>query len=477
MSLLKTHLERAPEDGRARAALIMLHLRLGERDVADDELASLSAIAADIDAERYVSRLTELITKLDQNRAYGDRIADALRQYRTDWAVDLIDQLDASPLQKEILRAYGDVYEARYGEALRRLGWIRFQSAPLGAGSVALLETLESEFEEQRQRYALYQGWIEGIAERGDHAGSNWRYIGSEDQRVGYVGMQQIKRLKDRGAWADAFKLIIVQYLETVNGLAQVAPLDSGTIDTMFEAALLFLPYDQFQSLADTLLRAKGSITLRLLERDGNGTFFIDVEKRKFVATYDKGSKDLFKAHVRSARSFELRFDEYSGFKQKAGFDDFSHADMKMLHKPAMLDFGKGRVVTNIPMLGPLTRIYGELAARQVIYNFGRYVAHVLEDESDKARLLPLKAGVNWWGVASSSLFLAAGTTGAVQGDTATTALWLDHYQSNVQEGLREGEQQRDLKQAWNQVLANRAVNFLDRLEFHEIEDLLGAIQ
>lgn len=370
-----------------------------------------------------------------------------------------------------MLHAYLDIYEGRFIEARQRVEWMAIRFAEESPDE-EMLSSLQKEIGSAEERFRKYWNWTRAL---NDVGGNGWFGVFGNAKLP--PGMEDLRLLTEpkpeHVRWAEFYQLTLAKFLEAAQGLSQSAPLSPLTMDVKFQAALFFQPYAEFERTADQLLKAKGALSLPVNESVGRGFFVIDEEHELLRTTYPSSLSSKEKGQ-KKAEAFEVGFQKVAKLEQKAKFKDFLYANMRMPSDVVTFELQPGGVVPEVGMLDNLTRVYGELAGRQVIRNLGQYLVHVIGRPKMTAELLEVKvSGPGFFGHLNKGLAAAAAISAGLEGDFAAGALFASQLERAQQEEQVVRDEQVAARQQWDRLLSKKAFSFAQLDAFREIEELL----
>jgi hypothetical protein len=469
---LEQHLRKAPDDDKARSLLIVSRLKEGDEKAAREELERLRSLAAGRPSSgKYLARLDALFARMKELDDQSEALGAALESHDARKAREVVEGLVLPPVQKEVLHAYLDVYEGRFIEARHRVEWmaIRFaQDSP----DPEMLSSLQKEIATAEETFRKYWNWMHALNNVG---GNGWfRIFGNAELPPGMEDLRLLTEPKpEHVRWGEFYQLTLAKFLEAARGLSQTAPLSPLTMDVMFQASLFFQPYAEFERTADHLLKAKGALSLPVNESVGRGFLVIDKEHKLLRTTYHSSLQNKANGH-KKAEPFEVGFQQVTKLKQKAKFKDFLYANMKIASDVVTFELQPGGVVPEVGMLDNLTRLYGELAGRQVIRNLGQYLVHVIGRPKLTAELLEVKvSGPGFFANLNKGLAAAAAISAGLEGDFAAGAMFASQLERAQEEEQAVRDQQVAARQQWDRLLSKKAFSFAQVDAFREIEELL----
>jgi hypothetical protein len=110
---------------------------------------------------------------------------------------------------------------------------------------------------------------------------------------------------------------------------------------------------------------------------------------------------------MESAEPFNISFDQIDDVHQSAKYKTSVLGESNCNSARMFESRSVKATFTATPFLFLFGQLYGELASRQVILNFGKYLVHVIDRPQLKAELIKQEAEGSGWSFAS--VLLAAG--------------------------------------------------------------------
>jgi hypothetical protein len=454
---LKAALKANPTDYKTQALFVMTLLKIKEPAAAQDEFKQLAAHEQDPAAAPLVKQVRSLFDTLAKTQDAKNKMLVALKGYRAADAIAIVDQLPASPVQKEILRINLDLYQGKFDQARERYSKIPFDSYSAKERATTILDNINKTEAEYRKVMSQIDVYLHSSI-----SASVCRFPLSDLAAYG----KQYKELAS---------LTVTDYVAQVNALARLAPLSDDARNLTFHAALLSGNYDQMQAFGDQLLKDRGVIRIPFFSSDRFFQLVID-SRNKHIYTEDDSHPFQPKWPTKSwseLEPFNLSFDQIKTLSQKGGHWHWGISSLSYLivsHSYA-LKFEPRGLAPNYALMNILYCTAGEKAELTVTHNLGQYVLHVADNSRIKAELAEpnnaagapngLLTGLLMAGASMSSNAALAST--AVQGLQAEQAQQMASFQT-----------QQD---AWDSfTLASDSFNFLDVDAFSGLEELLGVL-
>jgi hypothetical protein len=452
---LKATLKDNPTDYRTHALLIMTLLKMKEKDAAQSEFQALSAHGQDPAAAPYVKQVKALLDTLAKTQEAKDKLLAALKEYRTTDAMAVVDELPASPTQREVLKLNLDVYQAKFDQARDRFSKIQFASFAEKERSTKIqdsIATSESQYQKLMSRVDLYlySKWILDVC---------------------FFPLSQYQQMHP-----SAFpSMSLSEYYGLIQNLSRLAPLTDEAANLSFHAELLAGKYDDLETLGDHLLKVRGNIRIPFYASDRFFRLVIDSSKGRIYTETDShpvdpGVRKFTDKTWAPLIPFDLSFNQITGISQRVGT---ANASMPTLaFKSYALKVEPDGVAPNYSLMNILFCSAGEKAVLTVTRNMGQYVLHVIGGTNTiKAELVdPSKAkgpssgwltGLLMMGASMSSN--AALSSMAIQGLQADQAQQMATYQAQ--------------QAAWDSFSSARdSFNFVEADAFSGLEQLLGVL-
>jgi hypothetical protein len=454
---LKTTLKANPTDYKTQALFIMTLLKIKETAVAQDEFKQLAVHEQDPAAAPLVNQVRTLFDTLAKTQDAKNKMLVALKSYRAADANAIVDQLPASPVQKEILRINLDLYQGKFDQARERYSKIPFDSYSAKERATTILENINKTEAEHKK-----------VMSRIDV------YLYSPMAPV-YCGFPLSAAAQQGNQYKELASLSVTDYVAQVIALARLAPLSDDARNLTFHAALLSGNYDQLQTIGDQLLKDTGVIRIPFYSSDRFFQLVID-SRNKRIYTEDDSHPFQPKWPTRSwsdLEPFNLSFDQIKTLSQKGGHWHWgisSESELIASHSYA-LKFEPRGLAPNYALMNILYCTGGEKAELTVTHNLGQYVLHVAENSKIKAELADPK---NAAGAPSGLLtgLLMAGASMSSNSALASTAIQGLQTEQAQQMAAFQSQQA-----AWDSfTLASDSFNFLDVDAFSGLEELLGVL-
>ncbi len=474
---LGTHLRSHPTDHKARAVRAIALLRLERRADAEQELAVLaSAAAGDGTADSYAKKIRALVKRTDESERAKKELGEALQAYDVFAARKALESLTLTAKQQALLDVQLAIYQGQFLEASRRIEPIDSSGYffsfgggdkdffPIKDFPLSFTWPVKWRISSAQARYQKYMNW------------ANWVALPRSGE--GIEGLEELRRIMDP-VWAGGAKLEHVdgprynelrleKYAEALGHLVNVAPLDPVVSDLMFNFATMFRPYDEVQRIGDQILAVRGGLRLLMIAENGIYDLVIDRLGGRIYSDRFSQQKVADGNFMRKLKPFSVDFNDIKKLRQSAGVYDSIYRGLRGVKNVEILDFGKGRKATQPALLDGFSLVYGEIAAKQVIQNIGRYVHHVIGRTQVDAKLMELKVSRGYF-----RYHLRYHRTAV--GDTAFARLEAQLL-AEEREAQANIAQARTRLRAWNEVVADETVSVLLEWDFSEIEQLLDLV-
>lgn len=291
-----------------------------------------------------------------------------------------------------------------------------------------------------------------------------------------------------RGYYPDDFLALSVNdYVQTIDKLARLAPLNDNVLNLMFHAQLLTGNYEETERLGDRLLEARGKISIPFFSYDRFFKLVIDSagkriytedDQHPFRARYHTGGgvKSNQEATVNDWWSqlvpFDLRFDQITELDQKARRR--RDAAEVMVSKSYALKFSPSGIAPNYALMNILYCTAGEKAEMTVTRNLGQYVLHVIGKSKVNSQLAdPSTAAGPPSGWATGLLMLSGSMGQQTPLQSAATSMAIENLQAQqAQETARLQAEQA----TWDSITTQETFTFVEADAFTGLEQLLGVL-
>ena len=467
---LKKNLSANPSDYKSRTFLILSLLKLKDDASANQEFSELTKSSQDPNARKYVEKVESVFALLEKQKEGKSKILTALKNFNAQEASTAIEQLPASPLQREYLNVILDSYSGNFDSAHARLSKLN----PDSFAAKQQLKAIDDRVKQTQDEYTKAVGELEV-------------YIHSPLAPSSCFGPS--------GAWnhSDYYKLTIPEYLNTVSSLVKLAPLSDFALNSLFHAEMLVGDYPELENLGDRILSAKGEIRLPFFSKDKYFDVVIDSKKRRiysvpsplpFVVQYAlNGSGWSPAGHHQGAANhndwnadlvpFDLSFAEITSVTQHV---PWGHTTMDYIKgRPYVLKFSPIGQAPNYAVMLLLGCTAGSEAQMRATRNLGQYVVHVIGKKNLLVELVdPSKKPSNYgWMLGAMTAFY-----GGVASQTGNTAL-ADananlHQMISTEQAKGDATRQYQLQTA--SALLDDQTTFLSDDSFANLESLLGLL-
>jgi tetratricopeptide (TPR) repeat protein len=370
---LKKILSANPLDYKARTFLILCFLKLGDSASADHEFSELKNNTQDANARRYVEKVENLLALLEKQKEGKARLLTALKSFNAQEASTDIEQLAASPLQKEFLTIILDSYSGNFESAHARL-------SKLSPDSLAARQQLKAIGDRVNQTQDDYTKALARVDV----------YIHSP------YAPSSCFPPSDMSKHADYYKLTVAESLNSVSSLVRSVPLNDFALNMLFHAEMLVGDYQEVENLGDRLLSAKGNISLPFFSRDKYFDVVIDVKKRRlysvvspqaFLVQYPENGSSWTLAPYHQGQAnhndwnaslipFDLPFAEVTSVSQHVPWGRTTGEYIK--GRPYALKLSPTGQAPNYAVMLLLGCTAGYDAQMRATHNLGQYIVHVI---------------------------------------------------------------------------------------------------
>lgn len=452
---LKATLKTNPTDYRTQALLIMTLLKMKEKDAARAEFEQLAAHDQDPAATPLVKQVRTLLDTLQKTEETKAKLIADLKDYRTADAIATVDQLPASPVQKEILRISLDMYQGHFDQARDRFAKIPFESYSAKEHAAAIRENInktDADYKNVMSRVEFYL-----------HSPLTPVFCTFPLSAVAQYGKQ----------YHELASLTANEYVANVSNLARLAPLGDDIGNLLFHAELLSGNYEELERFGDRLLKDRGIIRVPFFSSDSYFQLVIDAGKKHI---YTQADPHLFQPKWPTNRwsklePFDLPFDQIKKLNQKA---DHWHVGISsegeiIATHPYALKFEPNGVAPNYALMNILYCTAGEKAELTVTRNLGQYILHVAGGNIKAELADPSNAKGPSSGWLTGLLIAGASMSSnpsvrdtAIQGLQADQAQEMANYQAQ--------------QAAWDSFTTQDTFNFVEADAFTGLEQLLGVL-
>jgi tetratricopeptide (TPR) repeat protein len=467
---LKTALKSNPSDYRSEALLIMTLLKMKEKDSANAEFQHLAAHERDPAAAPYVKQVKNLVDTLDRIAEGKSKFLTALKDFNVQEASRAIEQLGASPLQRELLKVILDSYRGDFDSAHTRLSKLN----PDSFAAKQQLSNIDARLKQTQDEYTKALARVDV-------------YIHSP------YAPSSCFPPTDTPKHLDFYKLNITEYLNSVSSLVRLAPVNDLALDLFFHAEMLVGEYTEVEQLGDRILRAKGAIHIPFFSRDKYFDVIIDAKKGRI---YSVTSPDPFAVQYPMNGSgwspagrhqglanhndwnavfvpFDLSFAEITSVSQHVPWGHTTADYIK--GQPYALKFSPTGQAPNYAVMLLLGCTAGYEAQMRATRNLGQYVVHVIGKKDLHVELVdPSKKPSNYgWMFGAMTAFYSG-----LASQTGNTAL--ADANANLQQMLSteqsKGEVTRQYQLQTASELLDEQTAFLSDDLFVQLESLLDLL-
>lgn len=466
---LKATLKANPTDYKTHALLIMTLLKMKEKDAGQYEFQSLSAHEQDPAAAPYIKQVKTLLDTLAKAQEAKDKLLAALKEYRTTDAMAVVDDLPASPTQKEILKLNLDVYQAKFDQARDRFSRIKFSSYAEKERSSKIQDSItqtETTYKQLRDRIDEHLYGEFSIDPCSAQAFSQSYPLNPVLIARGY-----------RSLTAEDFVTVF-------DKLWHLAPLNENVIDLTFLAELLVGDYDHLELLGDRLLATRGRIRIPFFSSDrffyvvidsGSKSIFTEPDGHSYEKDVARGmSNPKFFNYVHGywadLTPFDLHFDQIAKITQKSG----TYAYDMLAKKTYALKFEPQGVAPNYALRNKLFCTVGERAELTATRNLGQYIVHVIRKKDLATEFVdPSKTRGTSSGWTTAALMLG-GALSEMGQSSPLNQMAMQGLQAQQAQQISTLQAQ---EAAWaNFAAARDTFNFVEADAFTGLELLLGVL-
>jgi hypothetical protein len=479
--LAKQRLASDSRDSAARYLLGVASLRLNQRDIAQAQLSSLET-TQDASSTTLGAKLSALLKRFDSLHKSKSALETELRSYNSANASQVIEHMDVPAVQKELLHVYLNAYRGRFELARYGLENLQGTRPDLEQDWLTVrtfIDRSAMEYQNNLARLAwLGQfSWDQGTWMTSGHP-SFWV---PEGLQPFYDSQSTLMTAQNMSPIQSVSGELLRQTFETASKLVQVAPLDQASLTWLFQIALMTRPYETVQELGDRILSSQDRLVVQMAAKQG--LFYLLIDKKNGVLSLvaapplTRWVKGRGSDVVEDGIPFSVKFDEIvsgrQGEKFWYGFHGFGP-----LYRPAkMFEITPQVTFSEFTLLPDFTIVYGEKATRQVVYNFGKFLLHVIDRPNLQATLIGLEAkGRSTWNFGSVLLGAVAVANGAA-GNTAQSSILLGELDRRDQQVSDTNAQQQQQSMAWEKLAADASFDLPIKMMFREFEGALKDLQ
>jgi hypothetical protein len=454
---LKTQLTSNPTNYRLRTILIGALLKINQQPAALAELEKLRDQSQNPNSKPYLDRASLLVSSWQKQQEGKSKLLAALQNYNYPDADSAINQIAASPMQKQILHMLIDSYAAKF-------------DSPVGASS----EFQNISFTDQQK--------LDVIKAKSSEAKTTYEAL------MKRVDVYSHSPLVPSFCEADGMNLVpdfkqlsLLEYSDLVGKLSRLAPLSEDVMDLAFHVTLLSSKYEDLQLLGEKILAAQGHIKIPFYARDRFFTLVIDTKMKRlytepdphpFSVRYVLGGGLLPNVHQDRAQNdslsdlvpFNLAFDEIRSVSQKAG----RRTNHLFVSHSYALSLEPTGVAPNYALMQFLFCTEGEEAELQATRNLAVFVLHVIGKPNLKAELADPKKASRGSGLGDALVAFY----GATNGRTALGEAAMQTMADNKTKSEIAAEQQQA---TWQVMLAKDYSGLLDGSVFDGLDKLVEA--
>lgn len=467
---LERNLSTNPSDYKSRAILILSLLKLNENASANQEFSELKANSQDPIARKYVEKLETLLALLEKQREGKARLLTALKNFNAQEASTAIEQLAASPLQREFLNIIVDSYSGNFESSHTRIAKLN----PDSFLARQQLKAIDDRVKQTQDEYTRASAKVDV-------------YIHSP------YAPSSCFPPTDTSKHSDYYRLTVAEYLNAVSSLVRLVPLNDFALDMLFHAEILVGDYRDVENLGDRLLSAKGDIRLPFFSKDKYFDVVIDSKKRRiysvvsslpFVVQYPMNGSGWSPAgrHQQLANHndwnaalvpFDLSFAEVTAVSQHVPWGHTTADYIK--GQPYALRFSPSGQAPNYAVMLLLGCTAGYEAQMRATRNLGQFIVHVIGKDDLHVELVDpsTKPSDYSWMLGAVTAFYAG--VAAQTGNAALAEANANLIQMMNSEQAKGTATQQQQIQTWFSLLDDQTA-FLSESSFDDLESLLGLL-
>ena len=262
-----------------------------------------------------------------------------------------------------------------------------------------------------------------------------------------------------------------VYAFEAISRMIALTPLSETSLGWLFQVALFTKPYATVERLGDRILNGQGRLIIPMEAKQGQFQMIVDKRQRRLILT-QTGSRTVISMdkHYERAEPFDISFDQISqvGQSVKYGTNVFNESVPK--DAPRMFEMRPANAVfTETPFLIHFGAMYGELAVRQIVWNFGKFLTHVIDHPQLRSELIKQNAG-GGWNFATGILLAAAAGASSATGNAVQAAVIMNSLDRFETETQSEKLQQQQQLQAWESLAADTSFDLIQKDLFRSFD-------
>jgi hypothetical protein len=429
-------------------------------------------------------KLGVLLKRSDVLEGAKASLREQIGRYDAEGALHAIQQMDVSESQKQLLRAYISVYHGRFELARHQLDVLQV-TQPEHEKEWVSVRTFVDQSALEFRVYSERLSWLRQHFDYQWVTGGNLAYApaGLQEFRDNAISLlltakngvvhHDTRSASDKRE-QDAFRYTF----DAISRVANVAPLNEESLEWIFQAALFTKPYAAVERLGDRILAGQGRLMIPITASEGHFVLVIDKKERRLVlAPVGRLTpSSLPISNTEHAAPFDISFDQVNHAQQNVKFKTSTLGESLCWNARVFEIESPNVTITTLPFLVSFGTLYGELATRQVIWDFGKFLTHVIDRPQLKAELIKQEAGGSGWSFAS--VLLAAGAVGSsITGNAAQTATLMNGLNQIDSENQARNLQQQQQLQAWEGLAANTSFDLIEKDLFREFEGVLTELQ
>jgi hypothetical protein len=372
---LHRYLNEYPDDVRGHYFLARFDLLLNDRKEATAEY-NLVKTSTSPDSLTYAAALTSIFSLEDQKT----RLQDELSSMKTSEAIHLVDSMNLSPTEKELVKFEINMAQGSIATAMLRLATLR-SLAPKSTPQFDAMEkdarTAAGNFKEisDRLHWYLYSSFCTGSCT------ATWARTELPKQTYS-----------------------LLEYMRLVSNAARLYPLNPWVQDLAFHATLLSAPYEDLELFGDRILTAKGSIRVPFYSKHSLFYLVIDSTARRIYTETNplQQSNESGSEEMADLIPFNLGFADITEISQKASAD---LATGSLASGSFALKLAPMGIAPNYAFMGLLQCLYGEAKQKEVTRNLGAFIAHAVQNDHIHLQLVDSHKLTHDWFTAGVSAF------------------------------------------------------------------------
>lgn len=467
---LKADLESRPNNVKTRTLLIMVYLKLGQKDLALKELTKLKELPPSDETKLYTAKVDELLASLSSQEGTKAKFTESLKNYKAADARELINQLPASPFQKEILSVYLSLYQGNYDEAHKI------------ASNIKVASTADQER-------------IKNIQDQITKA--NWSFYHLAERIEVYLHSPLVPSAcyAHAGAMATTFgefsSISLTEYLNLIEELSQLAPLNDWVLDLIFHGEMISSKYEDLEAIGDRILKAKGAIKIPFYSNDRYFYVVIDQKNQRLLTQADshpfsvryamKGVGAFSSFGLASTNAFnselvpfDLGFTQITEISQKAR--SRAQTQTMMVSKSYALKLEPSGVAPDYALMAYIHCVAGADAQETATNNLGKFIVHVIANPNLKTDLVVPEKIHQSSGTFTQVMLALYGGMASAQGNAEGVQLSSQLSQQLAVDTANTNTAIQAQGATWYSVMTKRAFTFVEGNDFESLEKLVGTL-